>query len=150
VQNLQNSENIRQLLTRSASTSHYHMRLFAGLGASYMRETKPPRLRKNTHSEVVPAAGVYGGEAAGAAMARDTRPLPFPQPPQTASAYAFQAPIYHAAQWLSMPEAAAYTGLPQSALRRLMADGKLRGLDTGPRLGGRWRIKRSDLDAISA
>jgi excisionase family DNA binding protein len=49
-----------------------------------------------------------------------------------------------------LAEAAAYTGLPQSTLRKLLASRKLLGLDTGPRFGGRWRIKRSDLDEISA
>jgi excisionase family DNA binding protein len=49
-----------------------------------------------------------------------------------------------------MPEAAAYTGLPQSTLRKLVARRKLPALDIGPRLGGRWRMKRSDLDGISA
>jgi excisionase family DNA binding protein len=49
-----------------------------------------------------------------------------------------------------LAEAAAYTGLPQSILRKMLANRKLPGLDTGPRFGGRWRIKRSDLDNISA
>jgi excisionase family DNA binding protein len=79
-----------------------------------------------------------------------TRAVPFPDPSQAGVAYAFQAPIYHTGQWLSLPEAAAYTGLPQSTLRKLMASRKLPALDTGPRLGGRWRIKRTDLDGISA
>ena len=71
-------------------------------------------------------------------------------PSQAGAASVFQAPIYHPGQWLSLPEAAAYTGLPQSTLRKLVANRQLPALDTGPRLGGRWRIKRSDLDNISA
>ncbi|MGA2737821.1 MAG: helix-turn-helix domain-containing protein [Bryobacteraceae bacterium] len=82
--------------------------------------------------------------------ARETRAVPFPGSSEAGTASVFQSPIYHPAQWLSLAEAAAYTGLPQSILRKLLGNRKLPGLDTGPRLGGRWRIKRSDLDAISA
>ena len=81
---------------------------------------------------------------------RATIAVPFPDPSHAGVASAYRPPIYHPGQWLSLPEAAAYTGLPQSTLRKLMASRKLPALDTGPRLGGRWRIKRSDLDAISA
>lgn len=113
-----------------------------------MRKGKPP-LREITHAEVVGPPGSFTETiAAGSAVARDTRPVPFPDPVLAGLAYAFQPPVYHPGQWLSVPEAAAYTGLPQSALRKLMSAGRLRSLDTGPRVGGRWRIKRSDLDAI--
>jgi len=81
---------------------------------------------------------------------RDTRAVAFPDVSHAGVTSAFEAPIYHPAQWLSLPEAAAYTGLPQSTLRKLLASRKLPALDTGPRLGGRWRIKRSDLDNLSA
>jgi excisionase family DNA binding protein len=81
---------------------------------------------------------------------RETGAVPFPGSSQAGTATVFQPPVYHPGQWLSLPEAAAYTGLPQSTLRKLLASRQLPGLDTGPRLGGRWRIKRSDLDAISA
>lgn len=104
---------------------------------------------KQTRSHEVTVANARTAAAA----ARDTRdlsPVPFPQTFQAGPAQAFQPPMYHPSQWLSLPEAAAYTGLPASTLSKLLANGKLRGLDTGPRLGGRWRIKRSDLDAISA
>jgi len=83
-------------------------------------------------------------------LARETRAVPFPGSSQAGVASVFRAPVYHPGQWLSLAEAAAYTGLPQSTLRKLLASRKLPGLDTGPRLGGRWRIKRSDLDNISA
>ncbi|HUD98633.1 MAG TPA: helix-turn-helix domain-containing protein [Bryobacteraceae bacterium] len=84
------------------------------------------------------------------AVARAIGAVPFPGSSQSGPASVFQPLVYHEHQWLSLPEAAAYTGLPQSALRKLLASRKLAALDTGPRLGGRWRIKRSDLDNISA
>lgn len=87
----------------------------------------------------------------GKPAARETRAaVTCPGSSQAGAGSVFQAPVYHPGQWLSLPEAAAYTGLPQSTLCKLLASGRLAALDTGPRLGGRWRIKRSDLDAISA
>jgi len=79
-----------------------------------------------------------------------SQPVKLPTPMQAGPSHAFEPPIYHPGQWLSLPEAAAYTGLPQSTLRKLIASRKLLALDVGPRPGGRWRVKRSDLDAISA
>jgi excisionase family DNA binding protein len=83
-------------------------------------------------------------------VTRETGSVAFRGASQAGVASVFQPPIYHASQWLSLAEAAAYTGLPQTTLRKLLASRKLPGLDTGPRVGGRWRIKRSDLDDISA
>jgi excisionase family DNA binding protein len=46
--------------------------------------------------------------------------------------------------FLTIPEAADYSGLPQAHLRRLVADGKLTGLKTG----AGWRIRRADLEKL--
>ena len=46
--------------------------------------------------------------------------------------------------FLTVPEAADYSGLPQAHLRRLMADGRLSGLKTG----AGWRIRRADLEKL--
>jgi len=50
--------------------------------------------------------------------------------------------------WLTIEESAAYLGLPASIIQKLVESGKLPALDCGPRPGGRWRVKRSDLDAL--
>jgi len=50
--------------------------------------------------------------------------------------------------WLTLAEAAEYSGLPVSTIRNLIDAGSLKHLDVGPRPGGRWRVKRSDLDAL--
>ena len=53
--------------------------------------------------------------------------------------------------WLTLNEAAAYTGLPASFLGSLITGGKLAALDIGAwrgRDGGRWRVNRRDLDGI--
>ena len=50
--------------------------------------------------------------------------------------------------WLTLDEAAEYSGLPASAVARLIHAGKLRALDVGIRPGGRYRIRRADLDAL--
>lgn len=46
--------------------------------------------------------------------------------------------------FLTLPEAAEYSGLPQAHLRRLMTDGKLTGVKTG----SGWRIRRADLEKL--
>jgi excisionase family DNA binding protein len=46
--------------------------------------------------------------------------------------------------FLTISDAADYSGLPQAHLRRLMKDGKLEGLKTG----GGWRIRRADLERL--
>ncbi len=50
--------------------------------------------------------------------------------------------------WLTISEAAEYLGLPASTIERLVKSGTLPALDCGPRPGGKWRVKRSDLDAL--
>jgi excisionase family DNA binding protein len=50
--------------------------------------------------------------------------------------------------WLTLAEAAEYSGLPVSTIRNLIDASRLPHLDVGPRPGGRWRVKRSDLDAL--
>ena len=52
--------------------------------------------------------------------------------------------------WLTVAEAAEYSGLPAGFLHGLLVGGKLPALDVGHRAGGRWRIARRDLDAITA
>jgi excisionase family DNA binding protein len=46
--------------------------------------------------------------------------------------------------YLTIPEAANFSGLPQAHLRRLMKDEKLEALRTG----AGWRIRRSDLEKL--
>jgi excisionase family DNA binding protein len=50
--------------------------------------------------------------------------------------------------WLTLAEAAEYSGLPAAFLRDLIAGGQLRALNVGVREGGRYRVRRSDLDEI--
>lgn len=52
--------------------------------------------------------------------------------------------------WLTVAEAADYSGLPASFLVHLVETGKLAALDVGVRPGGRWRIARRDVDGIKA
>jgi excisionase family DNA binding protein len=46
--------------------------------------------------------------------------------------------------FLTIPEAADYSGLPQAHLRRLMATGTIAGMKTG----SGWRIRRVDLEKL--
>ena len=50
--------------------------------------------------------------------------------------------------WLTLAEAAAYSGLPASHLLAAIEAGELAARDVGVRPGGHWRVRRLDLDAI--
>jgi excisionase family DNA binding protein len=50
--------------------------------------------------------------------------------------------------WLTLAEAAEYSGLPESFLHAMIDQGTLPALDVGVRPGGRYRVRRSDLDGI--
>ena len=50
--------------------------------------------------------------------------------------------------WLTLAQAAEYTGLPASVLSRFVEQGRLPAIDVGVRSGGHWRVRRLDLDAI--
>ena len=50
--------------------------------------------------------------------------------------------------WLTIDEAADYSGLPASVLRKMILAGQLKALDVGHRAGGIYRVRRADLDDI--
>jgi excisionase family DNA binding protein len=50
--------------------------------------------------------------------------------------------------WMTAAEAADYSGLPASFLIHAIDTGALRALDVGVRAGGRYRIRRADIDAL--
>jgi excisionase family DNA binding protein len=52
--------------------------------------------------------------------------------------------------WLTVDEAADYSGLPGTYLLRMIEERRLGALDVGVRPGGRYRIARRDVDAIKA
>lgn len=53
-------------------------------------------------------------------------------------------------QWVTVDQAASITGLPASTIKALIeVDAVLKAIDCGPRPGGRYRIKRSELDEIN-
>lgn len=51
--------------------------------------------------------------------------------------------------WLTLEEAAVYTGLPVSYIQKQIDDGCLNAVDVGVRPGGRFRVARRDLDTIT-
>ena len=51
--------------------------------------------------------------------------------------------------WLTIAEAAEYTGLPESFLHKLVDERRLPAFDVGVRPGGRFRVKRTDLEALA-
>lgn len=50
--------------------------------------------------------------------------------------------------WVTVDQAESITGLPASVIRNLIEAQQLKAIDCGPRPGGKYRIKRSDLDAL--
>ena len=52
--------------------------------------------------------------------------------------------------WLTIDEAADYSGLPAATLRQFVESGRLAALDVGVRPGGRYRVRRADLDQLEA
>jgi len=59
-------------------------------------------------------------------------------------------PVPHDRPWLTLDEAAEYSGLPASYLLQMVGDRRLAALDVGVRPGGRFRISRRAIDAIEA
>jgi len=51
-------------------------------------------------------------------------------------------------QWLSLAEAAAYIGLKERTLLRLIQEGRLKAMDEHTRGIERWRVRRADLEAL--
>ncbi len=60
-------------------------------------------------------------------------------------------PLKPPTPWITVVEAAEYSGLPVSVIERLIKSATLPAIDclnAIPRTAGRWRVKRSDLDAL--
>jgi excisionase family DNA binding protein len=79
----------------------------------------------------------------GAVSAGEVAALPPAQPP-------LQPAPAPDRPWLTVEEAAAYSGLPASFLLQLVEKRRLAALDVGVRQGGRYRVARRDVDAIKA
>lgn len=71
-----------------------------------------------------------------------------PNPYEVSALSSFLQSAAVAKPWIPLDEAAAYSGLPKSLLLHLIRQRKLAAFDCGPRPGGRYRVKRSDLDAL--
>ena len=50
--------------------------------------------------------------------------------------------------WITVAEAAEYSGLPASTIEKLIARSVLPAMNCGPRPGGTFRVKRTDLDKL--
>lgn len=68
-------------------------------------------------------------------LLREREPVPNDEPPS-------------GRLWLTLGEAEDYTGLPATILLRMIQAGVLPTIDVGIRRGGRWRVRRVDLDRI--
>lgn len=79
---------------------------------------------------------VYRGGAGEVATVPPVQPVPSAPSPDCA--------------WLTVDEAAAYSGLPGSFLLGLITGRRLAALDVGVRAGGRFRLHKCDIDKIEA
>ena len=85
-----------------------------------------------------PAPIVAGPKLLGAGNAAAAAPVLPPAPPSGDTSL----------PWLTLDQAATYTGLPAAVLLHLVKGRRLRALDVGVREGGRYRVRRTDLDQI--
>jgi excisionase family DNA binding protein len=106
----------------------------------------PGTKRKQTVFRADDVAAVIDGQKrlvayrGGADVAAAVPPLPAISAP----------PPAHDRPWLTVDEAAEYSGLPASFLLQMIGDRRLAALDVGVRAGGRFRISRRAIDAIEA
>jgi hypothetical protein len=54
----------------------------------------------------------------------------------------------HSRPWLTLAQAAEYSGLPESYLRGVAEGGNIAAIDVGIRPGGRWRFHRDSLGNV--
>jgi excisionase family DNA binding protein len=85
-----------------------------------------------------------------ARLKAEKTPVPVPNLPAIVPAAVERAAALPppARPWLTLAEAADYSGLPESFLHSMIDQGGLPALDVGVRPGGRYRVRRSDLDQI--
>jgi excisionase family DNA binding protein len=83
----------------------------------------------------VPAAAVV---ESGEMVVRTPPRVTLELPPEVVASLPRERPL-----WLTLKESAAYTGLPQAHLRRLIAEEKLTAI-----VAGGWKIRRKDLEAL--
>jgi excisionase family DNA binding protein len=76
------------------------------------------------------------------------RPVDLPALPEPAAVVRAASVPPPVRPWLTLAEAAEYSGLPESFLHSMIDQGALAALDVGVRPGGRYRVRRSDLDQI--
>lgn len=137
----------------------------AGLAASGKIQTKPGRNRRGQPTNLL-----HAGDVERCAFERDNPRAVLPpqkienDPLVNVSIHALPDIVNHLIamiptvaaqfkpvqlpQWITVVVAAEYTSLPASTIETLIKSGKLPALDCGPRPGGKWRVKRTDLDAL--
>ena len=134
IQDLAKGEKIKSKLEKNPATGHKTLMLDAGSVAAYQAQQEqaanlPAVLRSNGASNDFNKIARLAAEV----FRHDDPPAKFGKPD---------------ASWLTLDQAALYSGLPRSFLRSLIDSGKLAAFDTGPRSGGRYRVAKKDLDAL--
>lgn len=131
VQDLAKDGKIKSKLERNPETGHMTLMFHAGDVAAYQQ--------RQEEASKLPAPRLKDGMIG----------VPFRQPFMPFVATTPPEPVFAVPQaWLTLDQAASYSGLPASFLRSLIDSGTLAAFDTGPRPGGRWRVAKRDLDTL--
>lgn len=120
---------IQSQLVRDPETNQMTTRIHAGSVERYVTEVKNRSLN-------------FGGEVC------EVREPRAPQSLNSQLSVRSALPATLARLWLTLGEAEDYSGLPASILYRMIQAGALPTIDVGIRRGGRWRVRRMDLDGI--
>ena len=105
----------------------------------------------NTHQKtsLFPVAGIESYLAARRRSNGTPAAAAVPQPAIAPAAMLHTQPMQPQALWLTLAQAAEYSGLPVAYLRQRIRSGWLRALNVGGKAkGGRWRVSRKALNAI--
>ena len=128
---------LRELAQLGRIARHRKIDPVTGKEATFYRTADLRRLRAEAPPPRISSAPIALPAAAG--------PAP---PAQDAAELEPERPRRPDALWLTLEEAADFTGLPASHLKQLILDRELPARDVGVREGGRYRVCRAELEAL--
>lgn len=137
---------------QAAKTSGRSVRRLLELASAGRIRKRIIRDNKNGNRELaVFDAGDIADLAKGKIHPRGALQISGPVRPDASLQHAEVASVNHLIPrlWLTIAEAADYSGLPASFLSQLVDQKRLPALDVGVRPGGRWRVSKRDIDAIT-
>jgi hypothetical protein len=143
---------IQSQLVRDPETNQMTTRIHAGSVERFIDERRTPNgqstdIARKTNGRLVEDNRKINGRL----VVREVREVREPRASQSLNSQLSvrsALPATLARLWLTLGEAEDYSGLPASILYRMIHAGALPTIDVGIRRGGRWRVRRVDLDGI--